>query len=210
MAGVPVPNPRVRGRPARRCRRRRRRSRWGHRRGLVTCFVRATQTPALRTLGSAEMRAAAVTRREGPAGVVCGAGSCRGGRAWAGEAQQCHKGVTAMWPWSCFWVGLLTWEGETGRTPPISTLVWRANSVAHTNVEMSRNSSPEFHQLDEIWRNYGCLLERHRRLKSAMKRGGSLERPLSGEIPTSTNSRLYLKSRGKIDVLKERGLGRLT
>ena len=108
------------------------------------------------------------------ASVVCGAGSCCGWRAWAGEAQQCHKGVTAMWPWSCFWVGLLTWEGETGRTPPISTLVWRANSVAHTNVEIGRNLSPEFHQLDEIWRNSGCLLERHCRLKSAMKRGGEV------------------------------------
>ena len=57
LPGVPVPNPRVRGRPhvvavssastALEGRRRR---------GLVACVVRATQTPALRTLGTRKRR----------------------------------------------------------------------------------------------------------------------------------------------------------
>ena len=52
-----------------------------------------------------------------------------------------------------FWVGLLGWGGEKGRPPTNSTLVREADSAARTNVEISANSSPEFHLLDEFWRN---------------------------------------------------------
>ena len=136
------------------CRSRRAASSWP----LVACSRRACDAD----VGREEVRAADVTQREGRAGVVSGGGSFCGGRACAGEAKQGHKGVAPMtwpvWSWWCreaFGVGLPGWGEEKGRAPPNSTLVRGADSAARTNVEIRLNSSPEFHQLDEIWRNPG-------------------------------------------------------